>query len=307
MRGKGKALPGKKNEDNKLSKVQKTKVERCYPNGLKSVTEVGRGLLLGRELTPSGSLWTTLLHGVPTWHTLGVVPGFPPKEGLSVLTEAEAIKKAKAWRRSLAHKPWLGENPPTVQPAVIAYILIAAADDACKYSRLWVRAQNILHWLADAPLQDLSQDLLQDRFRNWVARLLLMPKAGQDMTIPRPDGIDPIDYDSPGFMHRVKAANRVILLFRASLDLAMRNQWIESDEAWRSLKPFEFRRDGTALLASERARLERLLAHYRQALSPWGKRMLFTGLRLGRDRLPDRPNFSPLGPQVARIEEGARS
>ncbi len=99
------------------------------------------------------------------------------------------------------------------------------------------------------------------------------------MTPPRPDGSDAIDYDSPGFLARITAANRVILLFRASLDLALRNQWVESDKPWRFLKPFGIRKDGTALLASERARLEAILAAYRKPLSPLGVRMLYTGLR----------------------------
>lgn len=303
MREMGKAIPGRKNGDDNSANVQKIKVEGGPSDGLKGLTRIGNGLYLGRNPTPEGSSWTAVLEGVPTGKTLGIVPGFPPREGLPVLTDAEATKKAKAWRRNLDDKPWLGEDPPTVEHAVIAFILITAADDAGKYHKLWVRAQNILHWLADSPFHHLSQD----RFRTWVVRLLLMPKAGQDRTILCPDGFEPIHYDSPGFLHRVKAVNRVILLFRASLDLAQRNKWVASDEAWRSLRPFALRKDGRGLLAPDRVRLETLMAHYQQPLSPLGKRMLYTGLRLGWDRLPARPNFSPLEPQIARSEEGVLS
>jgi integrase len=196
------------------------------------------GCHLGYYKGARGGSWTAryfLGSGKYAEKTLGLADDIQDSDGRSVLTFAEAQKKAREWFGIQARLA-TGEGhigPYTVADAWRDYLIWFGAHRKSLNDMKTVAAAHILPALAKLEVTELTTANL----RAWHTRLASTPPR------VRSKKGAPVRYreltDDPDSARRRKAtANRPLTILKASLNHAWREGKAATDEAWRRVTPF---------------------------------------------------------------------
>ncbi|MEJ2377034.1 MAG: tyrosine-type recombinase/integrase, partial [Pseudolabrys sp.] len=210
---------------------------KLKPQGKPYWRAINRGLHLGyrRLKGKAGTWWARHYIGKQQYETeaLGIADDLSDADGLAVLDFWEAQAKSRDRMTARAHAAAGKTGPITVADAMAAYLEFLennrrSARDA--RSRI---AVHILPTLGEVEVDALTADQL----RKWHAGLAKAPravraKAGKARRLAIRPGED-------GARARRASANRTLTTLKAALNRVWRDGKAQSDQAWRSVEPFE--------------------------------------------------------------------
>ncbi|MCJ2082444.1 tyrosine-type recombinase/integrase [Methylobacterium sp. J-090] len=245
---------------------------------------IGPGIRLGyrrgRGTRGQGGSWlaaSRTSQGKRVQTQLGRADDLVAANGSKILTLEQAKDAARAWVKSLHDAP---EAQPalTVSEALDRYLEARTAEgmkavyDAKSRARVHIRPK-----LGSA----LVSELTLDKLRRWRDAMVHAPKRLRTGKFATKVNTREVDTTDPEALRRRRdTANRTLTLLKAALNWAYQHQLVESDRAWRLLKPF--RDTGAArvrfLDASEQ---QRLLNTTEGELRDLVAAALMTGARFG--------------------------
>jgi integrase len=212
--------------------------------------------------------------------TLGPTDDVIKADGRLALSYAQAQELARAWFPLANHED--GDEEEAGRP----YTVAAAADDyLADYRRRGGKAARnteividafIRPRLGDQPVAELTSKAIGTWHANLAATApRLRSRAG---AAPRTSKLDATD---PEIVRRRRAtANRVLTVLKAALNHAYHDGKIESDNAWRRVKPFR-EADAPKIRYLDEAEVHRLVNATDPAFRPLVQAALLTGCRYG--------------------------
>jgi integrase len=193
---------------------------------------------------------------------IGVADDHSAADGANILTFFQAQKKA----RDIAVKakaPATPQGPLTVNGALDAYFSRLADEGSKSLAGARGRAdRHIRPKLGDIAISSLTKDHL----RKWLRELPERPTNG--------------DHDPDALRRRKVSANRVYTILKAALNQAFQDDEIDSDGAWRKVKPFA-EVDTPRLRYFTADEIRRLINSAQGDFRNLVKAALFTGCRYG--------------------------
>jgi len=266
-----------------------------------------KGQALGFAKSRYGSVWVARQRGHGR-QVIGVPPEEPPQKDYPVLDIEAAMIAAKAWcdrqvqptKEDLAvlaslKEAWIPgskERPedPTVGHALDQRLFMLETKQIESKGTSRSKIRLIKRALGHIKLSAL----IANDIEVWLASIVTSPplrrsKLGED------PNYDP-DFDPENFIHkrrRQSTANRYRADLVAALNRAYENGWIDSDRAWRGVKPFP---DAVGIrdLVLNLAQQSQLLNDSSPELKPMCYAALLTGNRPGPMRAWKVGNFRPL-------------
>ncbi|MEE7448659.1 integrase [Methylobacterium radiotolerans] len=238
------------------------------------------GYRRGRGTRGQGGSWLTASRsadGKRVQTKLGKADDLSAADGSGILTHEQAKEAARAWVRSLRSAP---DTQPalTVADALERYLEARTAEGMKAIYDARSRARvHILPKLGPLRVADLTLDKL----RRWRDALVTAPKRLRTGRHAAKANTRDVDVSDPEALRRRRdTANRTLTLLKAALNWAFQHQLVESDRAWRLLKPF---RDAGAARVRflDAAEQRRLLNTAQGALRDLIAAALMTGARFG--------------------------
>jgi hypothetical protein len=183
-------------------------------------------------------------------------------DGVEILDFFQAQRKARDVAAK-AKAPATPQGPLTVSAAVDAYFERLEHEGSNSLADARGRAKlHILPELGNIAVEDLTRDMLS----KWLKGL-----AEQSQGRPR---------RRPGSPAHRASANRVLTILRAALNQAFRDGKIETDAAWRAVKPF-LEVDAPRLRYFTKDKIRRRINAAQGDFRDIVKAALFTGCRYG--------------------------
>jgi integrase len=240
------------------------------------------GCAFGYRKGAKGGVWVAkLVRGAARKEsTIGPTDDVLKADGTLALSFAEAQELAREWFPRAAREGVGSEEPSG------PYTVSAAVDDyLADYRRRGGKAARnteavvaafIRPRLGDKPVAELKAKVVGA----WLAEL-----AASAPRLRTPPGAAPrfreFDISNPEMVRRRRAtANRVFTVLKAALNHAFREGKIDSDEAWRRVKPFR-EADAPKIRYLDPAETRRLVNATDPAFRPMVQAGLLTGCRYG--------------------------
>jgi integrase len=209
-------------------------------------TVISAGNALGYRKGTKGGTWIARSRdelGNQHYQKIGAADDARDPEGLSVFSFAQAQERARDWFdrkvREQAGDFVPSDRPYTVADALAdyrtAYVAGETKGGGKSLDRLdWSATAWIIPELATVPLERLTKRRIEGWFRKIAETpARLRTKAGETQKHRETD-------TSPeGVRRRRSTANRVLTIFKATLNYAWREGKVSSDDAWRRVKPFK--------------------------------------------------------------------
>lgn len=238
------------------------------------------GYRRGRGTRGQGGSWLAASRsadGKRVQTKLGRADDLSAADGCGILTHEQAKEAARAWVKSLRAAPD-AQPALTVADALERYLEARSAEGMKAIYDARSRARvHILPKLGPLRVADLTLDKL----RRWRDALVTAPKRLRTGRHAAKVNTRDVDVSDPEALRRRRdTANRTLTLLKAALNWAFQHQLVESDRAWRLLKPF--RDTGAARVRFlDAAEQRRLLNTAQGALRDLIAAALMTGARFG--------------------------
>lgn len=238
------------------------------------------GYRRGRGTRGQGGSWLAASRsadGKRVQTKLGKADDLSAADGTGILTHEQAKDAARAWAKSLRAAPD-AQPALTVADALERYLEARTAEGMKAVYDARSRARvHILPKLGPLRLADLTLD----RLRRWRDAMVTAPKRLRTSRHAAKVNTRDVDVSDPEALRRRRdTANRTLTLLKAALNWAFQHQLVESDRAWRLLKPF--RDTGAARVRFlDVAEQRRLLNTAHGALRDLVAAALMTGARFG--------------------------
>jgi integrase len=236
---------------------------------------IGQGLHLGYRKGKRATKWIARVYANKKYikHVLGKADDHQDPNNFDVLTYFQAQSKARNFAQELTRqKGGIPTKPYTVADAIQDYLAWYAAH---RQSVRIARGNCETHIL---PALRLVSELTAREIRQWHENLVKCPlRRGRR---PISEG-QPLPLDDPEVQRRRKAtANRVLTILKAALNMAWREGYVPSDDAWRRVKRFR-NVDVPRIRHLNHAECERLLNACEPDFRRLVKAALLTGCRYG--------------------------
>lgn len=201
---------------------------------------ITRGFSLGYRKGAKGGVWLAKLVGDDARNetTLGPADDFLDANGTSILDYAQAQEAARTWLKAL-------ERAHDGERTSLAFTVRNALDDYLKeYKRRGGKAANTVKTSVDSQIAPalgklLIAKLTKQRIRDWHADFA---EVGARLRTKKDKEQKFRDYDpsnSESVRRRRASANRLLSVLKAALNFGVAEGKIESDAAWRYVKPFK--------------------------------------------------------------------
>lgn len=196
----------------------------------RTITE---GLALGYRRGPGTWIARRYSAGAGrAYFAIGPADDVVDADGSTVLTFAQAQERARLWAADLVR----ATEGPAAAPgrlAVVDQVLTHYMD----WMRLHRRSEQHARWVWNGSIKPhfagvLVAELTPSRLRAWHESLARSKPRRRD------GKARPGDPEGDELRRRKATANRNLSVFKAALNLAYREGLLESDLAWRSVKPF---------------------------------------------------------------------
>jgi integrase len=202
-------------------------------------TPIAKGRALGYRKGAKGGSWIARYRddaGRQHYQSLGAADDLIDGDGATVLSFSQAQEHARDWFAERARAEGGDQGGPySVKQAVLDYLdeMEARGAKSARDARTRAEAQ-IIPQLGGIEVKRLTAAKLKAWHRDLAkAPARLRTKPGEPQQYRDQD-------DDPETARRRKAtANRVLAILRASLNHAWREGKVQSDDAWRRVKPFE--------------------------------------------------------------------
>jgi integrase len=251
----------------------------------------------GRRGKPAGAGKWILRHyeGAQSYTvtTIGVADDFSDADGVAVLSFKQAQDKARAAHVQRAHDE-AGSGPLTVRAAMASYVEYLEAHRKTANDVRHRTAAHINPTLGDVEIAALTTETI----RKWHSTLA---KSGKRVRTERGQQQQHHDLDlgnAEAARQRRASANRVLGMLKAALNQAFRDDKVESDKAWRRVKPFE-KVDRARLRFLTIAEAKRLINACDHEFRPLVQAALATGCRYGELCRMQVQDFNPDAGTVA--------
>lgn len=240
---------------------------------------------------------------------IAIADDVQPADGKEVMTFYQALNRAEEWFKDqeavaapdqyLSKSPDpLTELPPappyTVSHAVAEYLRWKRRYDPSVRSPYTYFKNHVLDQLGHVALQDLTAVMLT----SWLHDLAEKPKI---VSFGRLQGVryGELPKDPEAVRRRQNSANRVFSLLKAALKLAFARGHVDTDKAWRPVKPFKGAVRSHIPKCLSRPEVTRLIAACPDEIADVVKVGLVTGCRIS-DILKMR--VSDYLPKAGRVE-----
>jgi integrase len=203
---------------------------------------VDPGLHLGYRKGKTGGRWVLRWRTPDDTYrveTIGNADDVADADGVSTLSFAQAQAAARDRRAALARAVKglpAAEGPYTVRRCLEEYLGFLEAERKTARDARWRIEALILPVLGDIVCAELTAKQIED-WRDTAAKTPPRLRTGKGATAPRYRDVD-INDENVRRRRRV-ATNRDLMLLRAALNRAWRNEKIPSDSAWRKVTPFK--------------------------------------------------------------------
>ena len=208
---------------------------------------LGEGHSLGLQKRESGTVWLARLTSPRRQEVIGVPEEERPRSKCPTLTCAQAMIVADAWCQSTLNPP-LPATPlvrppgsttvpdnPTVGDALDQHLHVLESRQIEAIGSSRSRSNKIKREIGHIRLSELVMQDITDWLANMVASAPL--RRSKKGGAPNPDpNWDP--NDDAKKRKRQSTANRCLSTLKAALNRAFNNDWIETNKAWRAIKPF---------------------------------------------------------------------
>ncbi len=204
------------------------------------------GRAVGYRRIPGGKSGTWLARfydaageRVRKYQALGAADDLLEADGVATLTFAQAQEAARKWFTALTRFQGRMAEPVTVKQAMTAYVDDYRARGGKALSGLETTiAAHILPKLGDRKVAELTTAMI----RAWhlglataAPRVRQSKKPNARKTVSKPMAADDVE----GHRGRRASANRILTVLKAALNLAFHDGKVQSDDAWRRIKPFK--------------------------------------------------------------------
>jgi integrase len=171
------------------------------------------------------------------YRALGAADDFMDADGDRTLNFGQAQDRARAWFALIARSGGRLQAPITVADAVEHYLADyrARGGRVARYLETTFNA-HILPTLGGRKVSELTTREIHD----WHRRLAeTPPRLRTSASAPTRNVRMVAPDDADGRRARRATANNILMMLRAALNFAFRQQRVTSDEAWRRIEPFE--------------------------------------------------------------------
>jgi integrase len=197
---------------------------------------ISRGFALGYRRGPKGGVWLARLIDIKGRRevTLGSADDALDPDGERVLDYGEAQARSREWLTSLTAKAKAG--PYTVDRCLDDYITDYQHRGGKALDRLVFSVEAFIRpQLGSLEVAGLTAKKIQE----WHSELAKTPPRLRSGRTAEKRKYRDLDLDDPDAVRQRRAtANRILGVLKAALNLAFREGEVESDEAWRRVKPF---------------------------------------------------------------------
>jgi integrase len=200
------------------------------------------GLHVGYYRGATGGSWIARRYlgaGMYETQRLGLADDGREADGTVVLNFSQAQRKARDWAtRQERQASGVDDGTPwTVQEAVAAYLAdyTARGGKARRYVETTFNA-HVLPKLAGRKITDLTPAMI----RSWHRAIATSPARLRSSATAEKRRVRPLAADDPD-AHRARraTANGVLTLLKAALNFAYHEGKVQTDDAWRRVKPFQ--------------------------------------------------------------------
>ena len=240
------------------------------------------GCAFGYRKGPKGGVWVAKLVRASARRekTIGPADDVFKADGKLALSYAQAQELARAWFPRADR-----ENANEEEPAGPYTVILAVDDYLADYRRRGGKALRNTEIVADAFIRPRLGDkavagLTAKAIGAWHADLAAAaPRLRAAPGVP--SRVRELDATDPEMVRRRRAtANRVLTVLKAALNHGFREGKIDSDEAWRRVKPFR-EADAPKIRYIDPAEARRLVNATDPTFRPLVQAALLTGARYG--------------------------
>jgi integrase len=206
---------------------------RVYWRAIEHGLHVGYRRLKGK----AGTWWSRHYLGAQRYavEPLGIADDISDADGATILTYWQAQTKARERMAQRAQTGTVRTRPLTVADAVNAYLDWLDTNRRSGYEARKTADASILPALGKHKVEKLTADML----RQWHVALAQQPaRIRTKKGAPQRYRAFASD-DEEAVRSRRVTANRILTILKAALNRAWREGLVESDSAWRRVKPFE--------------------------------------------------------------------
>ncbi|WP_298283653.1 site-specific integrase [Acidocella sp.] len=169
--------------------------------------------------------------------SLGAADDLLDADGIDTLNFTQAQEKAREWFAGITRTRRGAPEPTTVEQAMTAYLADYKARGGKDPKGLASTIEaHIKPKLGEKKLSDLTTAII----RKWHQGLAITaPRLRTKRTATKQAVREVAEDDTEGKRARRASANRVLTVLKAALNLAYADGKVESDDAWRRVKPFK--------------------------------------------------------------------
>ena len=205
--------------------------------------KISKGCFIGYRRIADGGTWVARMRdteGRQHYEALGAADDTRDPDGLTVLSFAQAQEQARAWFTSKAREV-AGHTEPqrgffTVSAALEEYLTARErrGSKGVKSDRYSAKAR-IDPVLGNVEVSRLTARRIQD----WLQGIARAPKLIRTRKFAKEQATAEFDADDfDAVRARRSTANRVLTVLKAALNYAFNEGRVDSDDAWRRVKPF---------------------------------------------------------------------
>jgi integrase len=205
--------------------------------------KISKGCFIGYRRIADGGTWVARMRdtgGRQHYEALGAADDIRDPDGFTVLNFAQAQEQARAWFTSKARQ-LAGHTEPQRGPFTVAMALeeyLAARErrgsKGVKNDRYSAQAR-IAPVLGKVEVSRLTARRIQD----WLQGVARAPKMIRTRKFAKEQATAEFDADDyEAVRARRSTANRVLTVLKAALNHAFNEGRVDSDDAWRRVKPF---------------------------------------------------------------------
>jgi integrase len=199
-----------------------------------------RGFFLGYRRRATGGTWLARRRQADGYaeHRIGTTDDLQDADGVAVLDYGQAQEEARAWwradlRREEGHDAWTG--PFTVNDAIGDYLAAyERRGGKAVYDTRKAAETHILPALGCVAVPKLTAKKVED----WHQDLAEKPARARTKR-GRKQNHRKADKSADGIRKRRATANRILTVLKAALNDVWKAGHVESDNAWRRVKPFK--------------------------------------------------------------------
>jgi integrase len=199
-----------------------------------------RGLSVGYRKGAKGGTWIAQFFSVDAgrkYRSLGAADDVLDADATKVLSYAQAEGKARDWLKLLrSPEGQRRDKPYAVEDALNDYLAFYRRRGGKAVREAEIRIEAFIKpKLGRVPVADLTMK----RIRDWLTALAEAPARLRAKRMADKLNTRPLDTKDPEAVRRRRAtANRTLTVLKAALNHAFREHTVESDDAWRRVRPF---------------------------------------------------------------------